>query len=157
MVSRYDIMLSSLTEADSVDKQVYPDPLSVNYNLFQYTQPPYIVDIDDRIINFPYITTNAFYGTAEYDDIVFNINGVPHVSLLDLFKTYYTWSATAKYSKNETITYSGLVYSSAIDNNYNNIPIPGGPYWSVIEAQAAFGVLRFPVYGDITAFMKEQH
>jgi len=82
MISRYDIMNGSETQYDPVDNQVWPDSLSADFESFQFTQPPYIVEPDERLQKYPYIVTNAFYQSTEYDDIIFNINIVPHVSLL---------------------------------------------------------------------------
>jgi len=87
MISRYDLMVGSNTEYDSVDKQVYPDPLSVDFNSFLYTQPPYIVEPDERLQYRPYLMTNAFYQTAAYDDIILNINGVPHICFIMNYST----------------------------------------------------------------------
>jgi hypothetical protein len=82
MISRYSLMRNSLTESDSVDTQIYPDILTVDFGSFSYTEPPFIVDVDDRLQQFPYLITNAFYKQAAYDDIVFSINNIPHTSLL---------------------------------------------------------------------------
>lgn len=83
MISRYDLMKASPV-ADT-DDQVYPDVLTIDFNSFAFTQPPYQVESDERLKTFPYLITNAFYQVAAYDDIVFMINKIPHVSLLDNF------------------------------------------------------------------------
>jgi hypothetical protein len=83
MISRYDMMTSSNTS--DIDNQPFPDVLSVDFNSFKYTQPPYQVEPNDSLEKVPYVTASALYGVAAYEDIVFMINNVPHVSLLDNF------------------------------------------------------------------------
>lgn len=84
MISRYDLMQPSLTATD-IDNQVYPDVLTADFGSFVYTQPPFQVQPNDSLQKLPYITTNGLYNVAAYEDIVFMINNVPHVSLLDNF------------------------------------------------------------------------
>jgi len=79
MISRYDLMLES-TEIDSKDKQAYPDPLSVDFENFVFKEPPYIIEPTDQMASRPYMITYAIYKKAEYEDIIFNINNVPHLS-----------------------------------------------------------------------------
>ncbi len=79
--SRYDMVQASVT-IDPKDKQGYPDILSVDFTNFYYTEPPYIVEPDTRLQEKPYIYASAYYGAAAYEDIILNINGVLHTSLL---------------------------------------------------------------------------
>lgn len=81
MNSRYDMMPTGAT-IDSQDGQAYPDTLQINYNNFKYRQPPYKVVPNDQLQNAPYIFTNSYYGTTDYDDVILNINGVLQLSLL---------------------------------------------------------------------------
>lgn len=84
MISRYDLMKGSPTAVDT-DNQVYPDVLTVDFTTFTYTQPPFQVEVSDTLQKLPYVISNSFYNVAAYEDIVFMINNVPHVSLLDNF------------------------------------------------------------------------
>jgi hypothetical protein len=86
MQTRYNLMTSSAVY-DIVDTQAYPDVLIVNFSQFHYAEPPYILPIDDRMKTKPFIITNAFYGVATYEDIIFNINNVSHISQLYNFTT----------------------------------------------------------------------
>jgi hypothetical protein len=81
MQSRYDLMNAGVT-SDSVDSQNYPDTLSVNFGDFTYANPPYIVVPNSQLQQKPYIFCQAYYGSANNDDIVFNVCNVFHVSLL---------------------------------------------------------------------------
>jgi hypothetical protein len=82
MQSRYDIMKTGST-VDPFDNQLYPDTLSVNFDSFTYNQPPYVVIPNYQLELKPYLFCYSYYGVAAYEDIVFNINNVLHVSLLD--------------------------------------------------------------------------
>ena len=79
MTSRYDLMLES-SEIDPNDKQAYPDPLSVDFENFVFKEPPFIIEPTDQMASRPYLITYAIYKKAEYDDIILNINNVPHLS-----------------------------------------------------------------------------
>jgi hypothetical protein len=81
MQSRYDVMKAGST-SDSFDNQVYPDTLSANFGNFTYTQPPYIVIPNYQLELKPYLFCYSYYGVAAYEDIIFNINNVLHISLL---------------------------------------------------------------------------
>lgn len=86
MVSRYDVMKQSATQVDS-DNQPWPDPLSVDFSSFTYSQPPFIYEPDDTFQQRPYVTCFGLYQQAAYDDIILNINNVPHTSQLFTFLT----------------------------------------------------------------------
>jgi len=80
--SRYDAMYPSPTATDSQDKQSYPDVLSADTYNVSLTQPPYQLEPDNRLANAPFVIMNALLGTPYYEDIVFNLNGIPHLSLI---------------------------------------------------------------------------
>ena len=80
MRSWYDLMVDS-SEYDT-DLQKFPDPLSVNFSAFTFTEPPYQYEIDERFINKPYITMQALYSSPELEDVIFNINNISHISTL---------------------------------------------------------------------------
>ena len=145
MISRYDIMTDSITQVDSVDQQVYPDPLSIDYASFQYNEPPYIVDVDDRIQLYAYTVTNAFYKVAAYDDIIFSINNVPHRSLLMKTKVYDGWNPAVTYDLGDTIMYGSEIYSSLKGYNVNHVP-GTSPYtagWDVLVTYITGNVIYF--------------
>lgn len=78
--SRYDAMVES-PEKD-IDGETYPDPLSVDYTQFVYSEPPTILPVEDYYISKLYVKTYQFYGTAYWDDIILNLNSIPHMSKL---------------------------------------------------------------------------
>ena len=84
MQSRYDIMKAGVT-SDSYDAQLYPDTLSANFNNFTYSQPPYVVIPNYQLQLKPYLFCYTYYNVAAYEDLVFNINNVLHISLLSNF------------------------------------------------------------------------
>jgi hypothetical protein len=86
MANRYDLMLES-TQVDSSDNQTFPDPLSFDFGTFVFKEPPYVLEPTDQMATKPYLITYSFYNRAEYDDIVFNINNIPHVSKVFDFET----------------------------------------------------------------------
>lgn len=81
MRSRYDFMTASSVQ-DEEDSSVYPDPLSLNYNIFTPSQKPDIVELDSSQIERIWLLIAQYYGTAEYDDMLLTLNGVPHKNLL---------------------------------------------------------------------------
>ena len=84
MFSRYDLMRGSANQIDT-DGEVWPDPLTVDYTSFTLTQAPYSFLPEDRLQKYPYLVTYAFYKQTQYEDIVFSINGVPHLSKVQTF------------------------------------------------------------------------
>lgn len=88
MNSRYNAMKDS-TSIDEVDKQNYPDVLSVDYTTFVFSTPPVVINPDTTLQQKPYYFTALpeVYGEPAYDDMLFNVNNVPHTSLLFDFPT----------------------------------------------------------------------
>ena len=80
MRSRYDFMTES-TQLD-IDGSHYPDPLSLNYNGFDPKTALTPIELDDESIRYFWWTTYKVYKTAEYDDLVLTLNGVPHKNFL---------------------------------------------------------------------------
>jgi hypothetical protein len=79
--------MESSVVSDTTDNQVYPDVLSVDFSSFQFKEPPFVVQVNDQIASKPYIHTSALYKTVAYDDVIFNINNVPHLSMVYNFAT----------------------------------------------------------------------
>lgn len=109
-MNRYVMMKpsTSVTDKNSTDNprgdnQPWPDPLSIKYSKFFYNVPPTQVTSDDTMITSPFLTTYALYGESTYDDIVFNINNIPHVSLIP-------YNTTVLYpDKNDIISFVGSI------------------------------------------------
>jgi hypothetical protein len=81
MISRYDMMKESST-IDPMDNESYPDPLSYSYNDFKFNEPPIVLEPTDQFQQKPYVITNAYYAQAAYEDIVLDINAIPHLGLI---------------------------------------------------------------------------
>lgn len=83
-MTRYDLMQTSSTQYDTKDRQPWPDPLTVDYTKFQFTEPPYNFAVDDTFLFYPYMACSAIYGEAENEDIILSVNKVPHISLMQI-------------------------------------------------------------------------
>ena len=83
MRSRYNLMKSS-SDVDLVDLEAFPDPLSVDYSALVLSEAPYQYEVDDKLIEKPFVITNALYGVTELEDIVFDLNNIGHVQQLKL-------------------------------------------------------------------------
>lgn len=82
MFSRYNAMNASIVK-DSVDKDSYPDPLSINYNNMTLTEIPGRADISKVDLDRFWLFMNKKYpGTAEADDILLILNNVPYIGSL---------------------------------------------------------------------------
>lgn len=82
MFSRYDAMVES-TVIDAVDQQVYPDPLSLNYNDISLSEIPKLREVAQQDLNKFWLFVLREYGTmAEGDDIILTINNVPYLGML---------------------------------------------------------------------------
>lgn len=78
--SRYSIMKES--QEKDIDSETYPDVLSVDYSTFKYTNPPVIAGIDETMTEKFYYKCYSFYGEPQWDDVILNLNSVPHISQL---------------------------------------------------------------------------
>jgi hypothetical protein len=67
---------------DSKTKETYPDPLSIDFSSFEYTEPAIKVEPDETIAQKPYLLMSAQYGVTYYDDIILSLNNIPHLSKL---------------------------------------------------------------------------
>ena len=81
-ISRYDYMMEG-SVLDPIDNQVYPDPLSINYNNLSLSEPPIRYEVTEIFIQKPYLFTNRLYGISSMDDIILTLNNIPHISELD--------------------------------------------------------------------------
>jgi len=89
MISRYTVMKPSNVQ-DSLTQEVYPDPLSVDYKDFPYSSNPIQIPLDISFMNRFYILTYKLYGVTYYDDIILDLNNIPHFSKLTEYNIIYT-------------------------------------------------------------------
>lgn len=82
MKSRYNFMKASIEE-DSVDQNNYPDPLTLNYHEFELKEGVEAIELRDVDILQFWNLIHKKYGTAEYDDIVLELNNIPHKNFLN--------------------------------------------------------------------------
>lgn len=71
------------------DGSPFPDPLTLNYNDFIAKSAMTPVELTDNDIKQFWRTTHKVYGSAEYDDIVLTLNGVPHQNFLQEDQVIY--------------------------------------------------------------------
>ena len=96
-MNRYDLFQASATQVDPKDNQPWPDPLSKNFSKFTFKTPPLQYSVDDTFLTSPFLVSYAIYKLIEsnpkainagcaisYDDIILQINNIPHISLLEL-------------------------------------------------------------------------
>ncbi|KAA6459615.1 hypothetical protein DYQ86_15970 [Acidobacteria bacterium AB60] len=50
-----------------------------------------------------------------------------------------TWSSTAVYSRGQQVTYSGSIYNSLVNSNFNNIPSSSPSAWQLLPAGTGSG------------------
>lgn len=82
MFSRYTEMRASKVK-DRIDQELYPDPLSVNYNNTQMSQIPKLRSLSETDIRRFWIFMIKQYETiAEADDILLTLNNIPYRGLL---------------------------------------------------------------------------
>lgn len=82
ILSRYNAMKPSSQK--DIDNQPYPDVLSLDFNAFNISIPPFQFFTTETIRHKPYLAFARLWGakTAEGDDIVLTINNVPHKDLI---------------------------------------------------------------------------
>lgn len=89
MISRYNVMKSSIVLDSQGDNQPYPDTLSVDFSSIKFTEPPFTYDPTEQFLYKPWSVTVRFYGAtandglAGYDDLVLNMNNIAHISLVN--------------------------------------------------------------------------
>lgn len=84
ITSRYNLMKAS-AQTD-IDNQTYPDVLSLDLGSFELTEPPVQYIMDDAFKRKPYQVIGYFMNAltnAQYDDIILNINNIPHKDLIE--------------------------------------------------------------------------
>lgn len=81
MRSRYDYMEES--KVADIDKERFPDPLSITYNDIQFSQMPTSKIITEGDINKFWLYMHRNYNMTEMDDVLLNINGVPYIGTLE--------------------------------------------------------------------------
>lgn len=86
--SRYDFMQKSKT-SDEVTRDLYPDPLTIDYQNIEMNSTPLRDELSDEKISSFWHEAEKAYGAAIYDDIVLSLNGVPHKNLLKAGDTVY--------------------------------------------------------------------
>ena len=89
MFSRYSTMKASSVK-DYVDQELYPDPLSVNYNNTQMSKIPKLRTLSDVDIRKFWIFMMKQYETiAEADDVLLTLNGIPYRGMLQAGDSIY--------------------------------------------------------------------
>jgi hypothetical protein len=69
---------------DKETGEVYPDIFSTNYSSFTFTSSPKKRRVDQRYIEKPYLITYDEYGSFWGDDIILDINLIPHYTYLNI-------------------------------------------------------------------------
>lgn len=80
MNSRYDMMIES--PVVDIDMEAFPDPLNMNYSKFVFTDPPNQVSPTQQMLQKPYLIAYSLYQMACYEDVVLDINNIPHIGLI---------------------------------------------------------------------------
>ena len=81
MKSRYDYMKSS--QQVDIDKEEWPDPLSVTYNDIQFSQIPTFNRLSEGDLYKFWLYMYKNYGMTEMDDVLLNINSVSYIGMLE--------------------------------------------------------------------------
>ena len=69
---------------DRVDQELFPDPLSVNYNLTQMSQIPKLRSVSSvDLYRFWVFMLKHYDGIAEADDVLLTLNNVPYLGMLE--------------------------------------------------------------------------
>lgn len=79
--SRYDFMSASSVQ-DPVDGMLWPDPLTLNYNVFKTSERPDMIELGSHDIEQLWLLASKYYGNAEYDDVLLSLNGIAHKNML---------------------------------------------------------------------------
>lgn len=91
MKSRYDYMRPSIVE--DIDGQQYPDPLSINYQIAidKYETIPSAHNFTNMDLKKMWVTYFQATGKLEMDDVLFSINGIEHVGVLEPGDSLYLY------------------------------------------------------------------
>lgn len=83
MKSRYDYMRPSTVE--DIDGQQFPDPLTINYQaaIDNYGIIPSIYEFSLTDLKKLWVTYYKETGRLDLDDVLYSINGIEHVGLLE--------------------------------------------------------------------------
>lgn len=104
MITRYDLMKSS-SQFD-IDNETFPDPLSLNYKAILesdiFSDPPLQTEVDYIFLERPYLLIWNYYtntdrsitaiddaGQAYLDDIVLDLNNIPHIASMEANDVLY--------------------------------------------------------------------
>lgn len=84
MKSRYDYMWEG-NSRDEVDNEFYPDPLSIDYDSALEGNPklPEAVEVNYSDIKRLWVFFYKNFGKTETDDIIYQLNDIPHVGMLE--------------------------------------------------------------------------
>lgn len=69
--------------ADQVDQELYPDPLSINYNRTQMSKLPKLRTLSVTDLRRFWIFMYKHYRVAEADDVLLTLNSIPYLGMLD--------------------------------------------------------------------------
>lgn len=91
MKSRYDYMRASVIE--DIDGQQYPDPLTINYQaaIDKYNAVPTSYKLNYTDLKKLWVAYYKQTNKVEEDDILYSINGIEHVGLLEPEDTIYLY------------------------------------------------------------------
>lgn len=84
MYSRYDCMWEG-NSRDEVDNEFYPDPLSVDFEsvLKATNKMPDGFELNKADLKKFWVAYYKATGKTEYDDVILQLNDVPHVGMLE--------------------------------------------------------------------------
>lgn len=85
---RYSIVAPS-NQIDEIDGEVYPDILTIPYEAFPFTQKPVKHTISWVEEKKPYRITKDYYARYDVDDILMDLNLIPHKEYIDVGYTLY--------------------------------------------------------------------
>ena len=86
--TRYALMSPSKC-LDEFTGEAYPDILSIPFNDFTFTSLPRKITLHMQYVDKPYNLHKDIYGTYEGDDVLLELNLVPHPEYLHAGMTLY--------------------------------------------------------------------
>lgn len=87
-LSRYSLMVASEV-LDENSGEVYPDILSANYSEFEFTTIPSTIEIGFRYTEKPFYLIKDAYDKYIGDDILLDLNLIPHYKYLTVGAPFY--------------------------------------------------------------------